>query len=113
MAQVYKLMANFPNEEKFALSAQIRRAIVFVPSNLAEGCGRIPYKEKIHFAQIAYGSLMETFCQLQIALDLGYISETDIACIKTSILFSFALDQCFIQKLRCETKPINHRLRRE
>lgn len=79
---VYKLVANFPNEEKYALSAQIRRAIVSVPSNLAEGCGRISYKEKIHFAEIAYGSLMETFCQLHIALDLGYISETDIANIK-------------------------------
>ena len=75
VVDVYKLIAKFPQSERFALSAQLQRAIVSVPSNIAEGSGRVSYKEKIHFLEIAYGSLMEVYCQLQIAVDLGYISQ--------------------------------------
>lgn len=65
--------AQFPNEERYALCDQLRRAVCSVPSNIAEGSGRASFKEKIHFLEISYGSLMETFCQLQIALRRGYI----------------------------------------
>ena len=75
VVDVYKLIAKFPQSERFALSAQLQRAIVSVPSNIAEGSGRVSYKEKIHFLEIAYGSLMEVYCQLQIAVDLGYITQ--------------------------------------
>lgn len=71
---VYVLLDSFPNIEKYALCDQIRRAIVSVPSNIAEGCGRPSYKERMHFVEIAYGSLMESYCQLTLAEDLGYIS---------------------------------------
>lgn len=53
---------------------QIRRAIVSVPSNIAEGIGRVSNKDQAHFLNIAYGSLMEVYAQLDIAYDLGYIS---------------------------------------
>lgn len=79
---VYLLLDSFPAFEKYALCDQIRRAIVSVPSNIAEGCGRPSYKERIHFVEIAYGSLMESYCQLTLAEDLGYISEEAKAIIK-------------------------------
>ena len=71
---VYKLLDDFPNFEKYALCDQIRRAIVSVPSNLAEGSGRMSVKEELHFYEIAYGSLMEAYNQLLIASDLNYIT---------------------------------------
>ena len=75
--EVYALMAKFPNHEVYALGDQLRRAVVSVPSNIAEGTGRFSIKEKIHFIEIAYGSLTETLCQLDIAHDLSYISDEE------------------------------------
>ena len=72
---VYKLLDRFPDSEKFALCNQIRRAVISVPSNIAEGLSRTALKEQAHFLDIAYGSLMEIDCQLDISLDLGYISK--------------------------------------
>ena len=73
--QVYKLLKIFPKEEQFALCDQLRRAVISIPSNIAEGSGRNSQKDQAHFYSIAYGSLMETFSQLDIACDLGYISQ--------------------------------------
>lgn len=77
VVQVYKLLEKFPKEEKYALCDQLRRSVISIPSNIAEGSGRIAKKETIHFLEIAYGSLMEMYCQLQIAVDLNYITEAD------------------------------------
>lgn len=85
VVDVYHLLDNFPEFEKFALCDQIRRAIVSVPSNIAEGSGRRSLKEQIHFLEIAYGSLMETYNQLLIAIDLTYITEESVEAIKPSI----------------------------
>lgn len=71
---IYALLKHFPAEEKFALGDQMRRAVISVPSNIAEGLSRTAPKEQAHFLDIAYGSLMETDCQLDISFDLGYIS---------------------------------------
>ena len=76
---VYELMEKFPQKEEFALKSQLRRAVVSIPSNIAEGMGRISNKEKVHFIEIAYGSLMETDCQFEIAKDLNYISNDEYA----------------------------------
>ena len=56
----------------------MRRAIISVPSNIAEQSGRTSYKERIHFLDIAYGSPMEAYCQLEIAVDLGYLTEDEL-----------------------------------
>lgn len=71
---VYQLQKKFPNEERYGLGDQVRRAAVSISANLAEGSGRHSIKEKIHFVEISYGSLMEVFCELQTACDLGYLS---------------------------------------
>ncbi len=73
--KVYDLMKGFPSEEKFALCDQLRRAVVSVPSNIAEGLGRLSGKEQVRFIEISYGSLMEVYCQLTIAKRRSYITE--------------------------------------
>ena len=73
----YQLLMKFPSEEKYALCEQIRRAVISVTSNIAEGTGRISVREQMHFLEISYGSLMEVLSQMDIALDLGYINSDD------------------------------------
>lgn len=80
--EVYEIVRHLPVIETYALGAQLRRAIISVPSNIAEGCGRISYREKIHFIEIAYGSLLEAYCQIEICLDLGYISQEKLKQIR-------------------------------
>ena len=76
---VYSYMKKFPREEQFALCDQLRRAVISIPSNIAEGSGRRSVKEQVHFLEIALGSLREVDCQLDIACDLGYISKDEYA----------------------------------
>ena len=85
VVEVYHLLDSFPKFENYALSDQIRRAIVSVPSNIAEGSGRKSLKEQTHFLEIAYGSLMESYNQLLIAIDLNYITEESVEAIKPHI----------------------------
>ena len=75
VANIYRLSGLFPSYEKLGLSNQIQRAVISIPSNIAEGMGRFSNKERIHFLEIANGSLMEVMCQLEAALLLGYISQ--------------------------------------
>lgn len=75
---VYKLLKKFPKEETYALCDQLRRAVVSVPSNLAEGSGRTSAKDQAHFFEMAYGSLMEVSCQIDIAHDLCYITQEEV-----------------------------------
>lgn len=76
---VYQLLKQFPKEETYALCDQLRRAVVSIPSNIAEGTSRYSTKEQLHFMEIAYGSLLEVECQLDIARVLRYISNEEAA----------------------------------
>ena len=74
----YGLINEFPEFEKYGLADQARRAAISIPSNIAEGMGRMSVKERIHFLDISYGSLCEVMCQLEISFDLGYINQDQL-----------------------------------
>ncbi len=73
--QAYILTASFLKEEKFGIISQIQRAAVSIPSNIAEGCGRVSDKELKHFVSISMGSSYELETQMILAFRFGYISE--------------------------------------
>ena len=73
----YQLLKKFPAEERYAMCDQLRRASVSISSNIAEGINRFSVKDKAHFVEMAYGSLMEVSSQFEIAEELGYISSED------------------------------------
>lgn len=83
--EIYRLTDLFPTNERFGLIPQLRRAAVSVVSNIVEGTSRNSNNEKIRFMEIAYGSLMETYCQLQIAVDLGYMNDDVLLDIKGEV----------------------------
>lgn len=72
--EIYKLTQDFPKEEQFGLTNQLRRAAVFITSNIAEGFSRISYKEKVQFYSMSLGSVTEVQNQLLIAKDISYLS---------------------------------------
>ncbi|MCF0193564.1 MAG: four helix bundle protein [Bacteroidaceae bacterium] len=71
--EIYKIVRTLPSEEKYALGDQLRRAVVSVTSNIAEGTGRQSFKDQAHYIELSYGSLMEVMSQLDVALDMGFI----------------------------------------
>ena len=83
---IYIITKQFPDYEKFGLVTQIRRAIVSVSSNLAEGSAKTSLKDQARFTEIAFGSLLEVLNQLIIAQELGYMEEQDLLCTRETIL---------------------------
>ena len=82
---IYSLLQRFPKEEMYALCDQLRRAVISVPSNIAEGSGRYSVKEQLHFIEIAYGSLLEVECQIDIAHDVKYVSDSEYSNVNNQI----------------------------
>lgn len=85
VSDVYQLLSGFPSFERFGLCDQIRRAVISIPSNIAEGSARISPREQLRFIDYSYGSLMEVYCQLILANDLKYISEEQLLGIKEQV----------------------------
>lgn len=82
---VYRILRQCPKEEQYALCDQLRRSSVSITSNIAEGTSRYSVKDKVHFLEIAYGSLMEVMSQLEIANDLKYIDNEELKNIEVLV----------------------------
>ncbi len=76
VSEIYKISDNSPCSEYKGLCDQIRRATVSVSSNIAEGSGRLSFKEQARFTQIAYLGLLEVLSQLMVAYDRKHINES-------------------------------------
>lgn len=108
--EVYVLINRLPDNERYSIAAQLQRSITSVPSNIAEGCGRMSFKEKIHFIEISYGSLMEAYCQVEICHDLGYVSDEQLHLIRPQFFtvskMLNALRRSYLEHLNTMTHPI-------
>jgi four helix bundle protein len=76
--EVYRITRNFPKEEVYGLTSQVRRAAVSVPSNIAEGYGRRTVGEYIQALYVAYGSNCELETQILLSADLGFVKDEDL-----------------------------------
>jgi len=83
--EIYKITKGFPDEEKYGLTSQLRRAAVSVPSNISEGYGRKTTPEYIQFLYIAYGSICEIETQTLLSGDLGYITTRKLEMLNEGI----------------------------
>ena len=72
--EIHVITKEFPKQEIYGITSQIRRAAVSIPSNIAEGSGRNHIKEFVQFLSVANGSSFELYTQIEIAFDVGYIS---------------------------------------
>ncbi len=82
---IYKTTREFPKDELFGMTSQMRRCSISIPSNIAEGSGRQNPKDKARFTEIAYSSALELLNQLIISIDLEYISEENYLKIRIEI----------------------------
>jgi four helix bundle protein len=103
--EVYTLTKTYPKEEMFSLTNQMRRASSSISANLAEGCGRYNYKEKLQFYRIANGSLLEvkSFCYL--SEKLGYINNEQLNKVLALILSCQKLISALIRGVRNKYEP--------
>ncbi len=82
---IYKITNQFPDEEKFGLTSQLRRASISVSSNLAEGTSRTTNKDKAHFTTMPYSFLMEVLNQIIIAKELSFVKEDDYLIVREQV----------------------------
>jgi four helix bundle protein len=82
---ICKLTEKFPEKEKFGLTNQIRRSVVSIAANIAEGTTRFSAKEQAHFSSISYGSLIELISHLIVSLDLGYVTQEELELLRNKI----------------------------
>jgi four helix bundle protein len=83
---VYKVTAEFPKEELYGLTSQMRRAAVSVPSNIVEGCARDSQSDYLRFLYIAFGSLRELHYQIDLSKRLGFLHDHDLSLLESKIV---------------------------
>ncbi len=99
---IYKVTKNFPKEELFVLTSQMRRASASIPTNIAEGCGRGTNKDFAIFLQIAIGSAYELDYQLILASDLSYLNGEIYLDLSEKVTKLEKQTTSFIQKIQSD-----------
>jgi four helix bundle protein len=84
--ETYILTKKFPKEEMFALTSQVKRAVVSISSNIAEGCGRGTNKQLHYFLEVAQGSSCELETELILSFDLEFITEEELTRVQSSLI---------------------------
>ena len=97
---IYGVTSQFPTEERYGLTSQIRRASVSIPANIAEGCGRDSEGELLRFVRIAMGSSSELEYELILAHELGYLSDKEFNMIHRDLVTVRKMLNAFIQKIK-------------
>ena len=97
---VYRVTAEFPREELYGLTSQIRRAAVSVPSKIVEGCARDSQADYLRFLYIAYGSLRELHYQLSLSIRLGFLRNYDSSLLEAKIVETEKVVNGLIRALR-------------
>jgi four helix bundle protein len=105
--EVCILVRRFPKDELYGLTSQLRRSAISVPSNIAEGQGRLSRGEFLQFLGHARGSLFEVQTQLEIALDLGYMAKEDFDRLEGLSNDVRALLNRLIESLQPKSKSAN------
>ena len=103
--RIYRITAKFPKEERYALTSQLRRSVVSIPSNIAEGYGRKTTVDYIRMLYISYGSLCELETQVLLAGDLGFIVKDELGPVKGDVEEIERMLKALIKSL--ENKPLN------
>lgn len=98
--EIYQMTRQFPNDELYGLTNQLRRASVSIPANIAEGCGRFTNAELVRFLDISMGSLSEVDTYLEFAHELGYLTDADFATLQPKLVEVRRMLIALIQTIR-------------
>jgi len=99
---IYKATQQFPKEESFGLTSQIRRAVSSIPTNIAEGCGRRSNAELANFLNIACGSASEVEYEILLAKEIGYISPAQCESWTREIIEIRSMLAAYMKRLKSE-----------
>ena len=103
---IYKASTGFPQREIYALTNQLRRAAISVPSNIAEGCGRNSEAEFSHFLQIAMGSASEVQYALLLARDLSFLNDSEFQKLDNEVIEVKRMLAALLQKLTADSSSV-------
>ncbi|MHB8929557.1 MAG: four helix bundle protein [Melioribacteraceae bacterium] len=103
VTHIYEVTSNFPKEEIYGITSQLRRAAISIPSNIAEGFGRNSKKEFVRFLRITFGSIFELQTQLEISNNLKFLSLNDFNKIYDSTREIEAMLASLIKKINSKS----------
>jgi four helix bundle protein len=102
VTEIYELTSSFPNDEKYGLVSQLRRSSVSIPSNIAEGASRSSSNDRRRFYQIARSSIVELDTQINISIELGFLTQNQIKKIEKNVNEVFAMLSKMLQIISME-----------